>query len=420
LERQTQHATAIWWIALAAFLARAAYILLLHTYRVPAADPFALGMESGSIARSLAAGEGFASPFRISTGPTAWVAPVYPLLCALAFKLFGIYSQAAALAILLLNSVFSALTAVVLYHLARRSAGEGVALAAASLWALAPPFMKWAAEWAWDMSVSALLVSLLLLVALQLEEEPTTRRWAWFGILAGLAALTNPALLTLVPWIGLWLAWRLRRRSARWLALAALLAVAITAPWMLRNRLALGEWVFVRDNFGFEFHLGNYHNSNGMGWRGLHPTVNARELDRYVAMGELKYIATAQREAFDFVQAYPAEFARLCWVRARAFWDGTCLYYAFQPRPWTPALYGAFSFLGLLGLVFAATRRMAGVGLFCWIVVYPAPYYLTYPQPRYRHAVEPVLLLLATWLVAEIAREFRNRRGARTVAAAAQ
>ena len=63
---------------------------------------------------------------------------------------------------------------------------------------------------------------------------------------------------------------------------------------------------------------------------------------------------------------------------------------------------------------------MAGVGLFCWIVVYPAPYYLTYPQPRYRHAVEPVLLLLATWLVAEIAREFRNRRGARTVAAAAQ
>ena len=420
MQPQSQRVAAIWWIALAAFLARAAYILLLHTYRVPAADPFAFGMESGSIARSLAAGEGFASPFRAATGPTAWVAPVYPLLCALAFKLFGIYSQAAALAVLMMNSAFSALTAVALYYLGRSTAGERVALAAAAVWALAPPFMKWAAEWAWDMSLSALLATLLLLVALQLEQQSTTRRWTWFGILAGAVALTNPALLTLVPWIALWLAWRLQRRSARGLALAALLAAAMVAPWLLRNRMVLGEWVFVRDNFGFEFHLGNYHNSNGMGWRGLHPTVNPREFDQYVALGELKYIAAAQREAFAFVREYPAEFAGLSWVRARAFWDGTCLYYALQPRPWTPALYGAFSALGLLGLVFATTQRMPGSGLFWWIALYPAPYYLTYPQPRYRHAVEPVLLLLATWLVAEVVSGMRNRSRARALAAAAR
>ena len=45
--------------------------------------------ETGSIAHSLATGKGFSNPFLRDTGPTAWLTPVYPLLVAAAFKLFG-------------------------------------------------------------------------------------------------------------------------------------------------------------------------------------------------------------------------------------------------------------------------------------------------------------------------------------------
>ncbi len=45
--------------------------------------------ESGNIASSLANGKGFSSPFRVDTGPTAWMAPAYPLLLAGVFRIFG-------------------------------------------------------------------------------------------------------------------------------------------------------------------------------------------------------------------------------------------------------------------------------------------------------------------------------------------
>src|ERR1700751_1357895 len=51
--------------------------------------------ESGNIAHSLAAGKGFSSPFRVSTGPTAWMTPVYPVLLAWVIRLFGAYTYQA-------------------------------------------------------------------------------------------------------------------------------------------------------------------------------------------------------------------------------------------------------------------------------------------------------------------------------------
>src|SRR5216684_4156786 len=45
-------------------------------------DYFGFGWEAGRIASSLAAGRGFCDPFQGATGPTAWVAPLYPVVLA--------------------------------------------------------------------------------------------------------------------------------------------------------------------------------------------------------------------------------------------------------------------------------------------------------------------------------------------------
>ncbi len=69
---------------------------------------FGFGFETGSIAGDLARGEGFSSPFGVpNTGPTAWVAPIYPYLVALVFKVFGIFSPAAAVVVLAINSMIT-------------------------------------------------------------------------------------------------------------------------------------------------------------------------------------------------------------------------------------------------------------------------------------------------------------------------
>src|SRR6185437_3156378 len=91
----------IFFIVLLAFVLRLLVIVVGHTYRInPLRDHFSFGWEMGRIARSIVQGQGFSSPTDLNSGPTAWAAPVYPYVIAAAFKTFGLYSKAAAFAML--------------------------------------------------------------------------------------------------------------------------------------------------------------------------------------------------------------------------------------------------------------------------------------------------------------------------------
>ncbi len=79
--------------------------------------------EPGNIAFSIASGHGFASPFRVETGPTAWMTPIYPEILAGIFQIFGKYTYNAFLAAALLNVAFSTLTCIPLYFAAKRIGG---------------------------------------------------------------------------------------------------------------------------------------------------------------------------------------------------------------------------------------------------------------------------------------------------------
>src|SRR5271170_7985878 len=81
--------------------------------------------ETGHIAYSMATGKGFSSPFQRDSGPTAWLAPVYPLLLAGIFKVFGVYTRGAFFAAIFLNMVFSSATCVPIFYLGKRIAGVG-------------------------------------------------------------------------------------------------------------------------------------------------------------------------------------------------------------------------------------------------------------------------------------------------------
>src|SRR5579863_6583363 len=82
-------------IVCVAFLLR--LCLMAYSWRyspTPVVDNIPYGYEVGSVARSIAAGEGFSSPLRmVHTGPTVWFTPVYPYLLAAIFRLWGIYSD---------------------------------------------------------------------------------------------------------------------------------------------------------------------------------------------------------------------------------------------------------------------------------------------------------------------------------------
>ena len=87
----------------------------------------------------------------------------------------------------------------------------------------------------------------------------------------------------------MWLAFQKQRKREPGLPLSLLTLtfIACTAPWIIRNDVVLGKPAFIRDNFWVEFHLGNYHLSNAMGWGGKHPTGNIIELNLFRNLGEL-------------------------------------------------------------------------------------------------------------------------------------
>jgi len=399
--------TSLFWIVTIALLLRVGWIILGHTYRFKSSDDnFGFGWEMGRIAASLASSHGFSNPFGPPTGPTAWEAPLYPCLTAGVFLAFGIYSKASAFVLLALNSSFSALTCVPIFLIARRIFSEKVAVGSAWAWALLPNVMFWCTRWVWETSLSALLLTTILWLALTLEDRDGWLPWFEFGLLWGIAALSSTSLLSFLPAAGLW-AWYRRAKhgksSLAGVALASIVFLATITPWLVRNYQAFGQFIFIRDNFGAELRLGNGPGADGTWMEYLHPTQDVYALRQYQAVGELAYIALRKRQALDYIQADYLRFAGLCGKRFIYYWAGSPK--ATQPWWLNPAknsLFLASSVMMFWGLGRALRRRIAGAWLLFWLILlYPAVYYVVFPAARYRVPIEPEMAIFCVFLLTE-------------------
>ena len=398
-------------IFICGFLLRFGFVLWKKTYVGSPNDNVPFGAEICSIADHIVRGQVFSSPFHQDTGPTAWIAPAYPYFVSLIFRIFGSYSAASAIVLLGLQCMIAAATGITIHALGRRTLGPQIGMWASWIWALSPIFFRWAVSWIWDFAASAFLLSVAFILTLDVAEKNTRKLWLEFGALWALIALTNPALLSLMPFTFLYAIFINYRATRPWVtsvALAAVLFAALVSPWLIRNERVFGRPVFLRDNFWFEFHLGNYHFSNGLGYAGKHPGANPAELQKYAQWGELKYIDYWKADGLGFVKEFPAEFRELTLHRAWWFWDGTPLLY--QGREWwQPWKFWPLSVTGWLGLLFLLTRRPRGWLLFASaLIVYPLPYYFVYPVAKYRHAIEPELLLLSVYFVFVLWGEVRS------------
>src|SRR3984957_12689339 len=415
--------TSFFWMVIVAFGVRFGYIVIGHTYTfrsrqvltVPANEKnFDFGFEMGRIGRSLAEGQGFSNPFNETTGPTAWEPPLYPLLIAGVFKLFGVYSRASALILLILNSVFSALTCVPIFLIAKRCFHERVAVWTAWTWALLPSVIFWCTRWVWETSLAALLLAVIFWLTLAMVEKDGTMPWLQFGLLWGVAALTNTALLSFLPVSGLWVWYhraKLGRRSLGGVMLAAIIFAACISPWLVRNHRTFGQFVFIRSNFGAELRLGNGPGANGTWMDYLHPTKNILQMRRYRELGELAYVAERKGEAMAYIRQDYSRFAGLSLKRFIYYWGGLPKVSENPAMAFLRnSLFTASSVLAFCGLGRALAKQHPGAWLFFWLVLaYPLVYYFVFPHPRYRHPIEPELGILMLYVISEV--QGRGRTG---------
>lgn len=360
--------------------------------------------EVGSIAGSLVAGKGFASVFRSGTGPTAWLTPVYPLFVAGIFRIFGVFTARSFVAVVLLNSLCAAAVCVPLFYAGKRIGGISVAAGAASLWAIFPSAIVMPSEWVWDTSLSALLAATILWATLRLDDSQRLRDWLGYGLLWGFAMMTNPALGSLLPVLLAWAAYRRRDSKpmrSRGPALAVATILLCCLPWTIRNYAAFHRFVPLRSNFPFELWLGN-NEALDENSRDVTARVTAFEQARtYAQLGETAFMQRRWESAIEFIRAHPVLELRLFGRRIVATWLGT-------ETPVRDFLKTDSAFIGIVFLsnLFVAIGTVAGAALLAcrrnpyavpvtaFPLIFPCLYYLTHTGLRYRHPIDPILLLL--------------------------
>ena len=169
--------------------------------------------EPGNMARNLLSGHGFGSTLD-SAQPSAMLTPVYPLIVAGFFSVFGVHTYASITAIHVFDCLINSLTVIPIFLLARRSFGERVAWWAAWIWAFFPYGIYFSAAFAWSTHLLLFCLCWLLVPGAGHGAVIAARLWAGFGLLAGFAGLTEPSVLVVVAFLLALACWRLAPLTA--------------------------------------------------------------------------------------------------------------------------------------------------------------------------------------------------------------
>lgn len=224
--------------------------------------------EHASIAKSLATGNGFRFNFFGSLDApslTSIEAPLVPGLLAACYFLFGVESREALWAMLFLQIGVSSLTVVLLWWLAFRiTDSRGIAWGTGVLAMVYPPMIvsglhiqavSWNLFW----------LAMFLVAALELEESEGTRGAGLFAFAGIGGLLTDPILVLVLVFLLGYLARPRSPSGARWRRSAGLAVIILVgiSPWLIRNAVVHGRFVFVKDSFFYVLWQGNNAVSEG-------------------------------------------------------------------------------------------------------------------------------------------------------------
>jgi 4-amino-4-deoxy-L-arabinose transferase-like glycosyltransferase len=239
-------------LGLAGFALRVGYVLAFRRSVVPLAGD-AYYYSAG--ADLIAGGRGFIEPLAASAGHVVQAAdhpPLYELWLTIA-SVVDPGHETWQVTHMLWSCVLGAGSVVFCGLVGRRVAGPRCGLVAAAL-AVVYPNM-WLHDGALlSETMSIFMVSLTLWSAYRFWDVPVWPRAAWLGICCGLAALSRPELILMLPLLLLPLAALVKavpiRRKLGWLAAGGATALATLAPWVAFNFSRFEEPVYISTNFG--------------------------------------------------------------------------------------------------------------------------------------------------------------------------
>jgi 4-amino-4-deoxy-L-arabinose transferase-like glycosyltransferase len=237
---------------------------------------------------------------------------------------------------------------------------------------------------------------------------------AWFyavlsGILWGLAILTRPiplALLPFLPFLFMILGYPLGR-VFQYHFIAWSFILLILAPWIVRNYLVFGTFVPVATMGGSQFYSSNHPDSDGFGDALLREVIYPEE-ERLAALG----MSESQRSKYfyqkgvDFILSQPQRAFQLFLRKVFLYLDPIITLYQFKP-PKKILNWGYISVLlgSLAGCLLALRDAGLRRSVFSLILIFGSflmIYALWHPGERYRFPTEPLLIVMTSFALCSV------------------
>lgn len=309
-------------------------------------------------------------------------------------------------------------------RIGRKLLSARVGIVAAALHAVYPIAIYFEQELLLD-PLFTLLVELVLLQLLHWWERPTPMRMGAVGLLLGLAAITRPTALVLVPVVlAVMLVHRDSRRRLRQGALLAAGLIVVMAPITIRNLVVGGEPVLIASQAGINLYIGNHDDADGKSailpqpfghnWQLADIVYEAEQAEgRSLTPGEVSSYWTDR--ALDWMIEQPAAFLTLYAKKIYYFFssdepsNNRNIAQHFSRVPllgYNPLSFGILLTLAVLGVVAHWRDNRPMRVLVAAVLVYILAAALFFVNARFRLPLLPIffvtaaagIMALGTWL----------------------
>ena len=373
----------------AAVLTVALLARLIVVALAPREIPWIDGRQYDEIARSLYQHHGYG----MQTGRP----PGYPTLIAAIYGLLG----PDLVRLRIVEALLGTLSVGVLGAVGASLFGGPAGLLAAGM-AAANPVLVLLPSTQYSENTLVLLITLGFAAAFAAWRRGGLARWALAGALFGLALLTRPNTVTLLPGLALGLALALRRERRHWvlpLLTAGVAALLVISPWVIRNQRVHHRWYFVATGGGRQFWYGNNPATTGA-TNSVTPFTPGLLSELVLLPDEVVRERLLYQRGMEFVRQHPG---RATWLYAVKLGNLFALYPETISRSTflTPAsrlcgsIASAVIFLGALLALTRLRRTPALWPMVGGIVTFALANAVFFTVMRYRMAFEPCLLWMA-------------------------
>lgn len=261
------------------------------------------------------------------------------------------------------------------------------------------------------------------------RESVSWRTWLLTGVIFGLAAISRPNILLIVPFLLLWMfvtaspdgGWLKRMRIP---AITAAGVILMIAPVTLRNALVTGDFILISSQGGINLYLGNNPEADGLtmlmpevdldesvDWREFRRVTEfAAEQEAFRELSEAEQSSFWMKKALRFMSENPGQFLSLVWTKTIYLVSGyensdnADLYHQrtksslYSVLLWNKVIYFPFGLLlplALVGLCVCRKQARRLWPVYIFLLAYIPTIVLFLVTARHRLPLVPFLIMLA-------------------------